>query len=56
MCNFEPNSKARSLVGKEEQIIGLFSAYSDKNSGAGDNITFNFATKMINLVISHTQK
>lgn len=56
MYNFEPNSKARSLVGKEEQIIGLFSAYSDKNSGAGDNITSHFATEMINLVISNAQK
>lgn len=56
MYNFEPNSKARSLVGKEEKIIGLFSAYSDKNSGAGDNITSHFATEMINLVISNAQK
>ena len=54
--NFEPNSKARSLVGKEEQIIGLFSAYSDKNSGASNNITSHFATEMINLVISNAQK
>lgn len=56
MYNFEPNSKARSLVGKEEQIIGLFSAYSDKNSGASNNITSHFATEMINLVISNAQK
>ena len=54
--NFVPNSKARSLVGKEEQIIGLFSAYSDKNSGASSNISSHFATEMINLVISNAQK
>ncbi|NLO38288.1 MAG: LacI family transcriptional regulator [Ruminiclostridium sp.] len=54
--NFVPNSKARSLVGKEEHVIGLFSAYSDKNSGASSNITSHFATEMINLVISNAQK
>jgi len=56
MYNFVPNSKARSLVGKEEQIIGLFSAYTDKNSGASSNITSHFATEMINLVINKAQK
>jgi LacI family transcriptional regulator len=54
--NFVPNSKARSLVGKQEHIIGLFSAYSDRNSGASSNITSHFATEMINLVISNAQK
>lgn len=54
--NFEPNSKARSLVGKEEPIIGLFSAYSDKNSGASKNITSHFASEMVNLVVNNAQK
>ncbi len=54
--NFVPNSGARSLVGKKEHIIGLFSAYSESNSGAGENITSHFATEMINLVVSEAQK
>lgn len=54
--NFVPNSGARSLVGKRERIIGLFSAYSESNSGAGQNITSHFATEMINLVVSEAQK
>ncbi|MBR2281228.1 MAG: LacI family DNA-binding transcriptional regulator [Spirochaetales bacterium] len=54
--NFVPNSGARSLVGKPERIIGLFSAYSESNSGAGENITSHFATEMINLVVSEAQK
>ena len=54
--NFVPNSKARSLVGKKEHIIGLFSAYSYNNLGTGSNITSHFATEMINLVISNAQK
>ena len=54
--NFVPNSGARSLVGKHERIIGLFSAYSESNSGAGENITSHFATEMINLVIGEAQK
>ncbi len=54
--NFVPNSGARSLVGKHERIIGLFSAYSETNSGAGENITSHFATEMINLVVSEAQK
>jgi len=54
--NFVPNSGARSLVGKHEKIIGLFSAYSESNSGAGENITSHFATEMINLVVSEAQK
>ncbi len=54
--NFVPNSGARSLVGKKERIIGLFSAYSESNSGAGENITSHFATEMINLVVSEAQK
>lgn len=53
--NFEPNSQARSLVGKKEQIIGLFSTYSEKSSGAGD-IASHFATEMTNLVINDAQK
>ena len=54
--NFVPNSKARSLVGKKEHIIGLFSAYSQKNSGASSDITSHFATEMINLVVNNAQK
>lgn len=54
--DFVPNSGARSLVGKHERILGLFSAYSDSNSGAGENITSHFATEMINLVISEAKK
>lgn len=54
--NFVPNSRARSLVGKQEQILGLFSGYSDSNSGAGSSITSHFATEMINLVVSEAQK
>ena len=54
--NFVPNSGARSLVGKHEHIIGLFSAYSDSNSGAGENISSHFATEIINLVVSEAQK
>lgn len=56
MYNFQPNSKARSLVGKEEQIIGLFSTYSDKNIGVSKNITSHFATEVINLVARNAQK
>lgn len=55
MYNFEPNSKARSLVGKEEPIIGLFTAYSNKNSGVSKNITSHFATEMVNLVVNNAQ-
>lgn len=54
--NFEPNSKARSLVGKEEPVIGLFSAYTDSNSGVGEEITSHFATELINLVVNEAQK
>lgn len=54
--NFVPNSGARSLVGKKERIIGLFSAYSESNSGAGENITSHFATEMIHMVVSEAQK
>lgn len=54
--NFVPNSGARILVGKKERIIGLFSAYSESNSGAGEDITSHFATEMINLVVSEAQK
>lgn len=54
--NFEPNSKARSLVGKEEPVIGLFSAYTESNSGVGAEITSHFATELINLVVNEAQK
>lgn len=54
--NFEPNSKARSLVGKEEQIIGLFSAYSESYSGASKDISSHFATELVNLVANSAQK
>ncbi len=54
--NFEPNSKARSLVGKEEQIIGLISAYSGKYSGASKNITSHFATELVNLAVNSAQQ
>lgn len=54
--NFVPNSGARSLVGKKERIIGLFSAYSESNSGAGENITSHFATEMIHMVVTEAQK
>ena len=54
--NFEPNSKARSLVGKEEQIIGLISAYSGSYSGASKNIPSHFATELINLAVNSAQQ
>ncbi len=54
--NFEPNTAARSLVGKEEPVIGLFSAYTDRNTGAGEEITSHFATELINLVVNEAQK
>lgn len=54
--NFEPNSKARSLVGKEEQIIGLISAYSESYSGASKNISSHFATELIHLAVNSAQK
>ncbi|MCR5279213.1 MAG: LacI family transcriptional regulator [Lachnospiraceae bacterium] len=54
--NFEPNSRARSLVGKEEQIIGLFSAYSQQYSGVGKDISSHFATELVNLVANSAQK
>ena len=54
--NFEPNSKARSLVGKEEQIIGLISAYSGSYSGASKNIPSHFATELINLAVNSAQE
>ncbi len=55
MYNFEPNSQARSLVGKEEQILGFFSTYSEENAGAGE-ISSHFATEMIHLVVDKAQK
>lgn len=54
--NFEPNSRARSLVGKQEQIIGFFSAYSESYSGASKNISSHFATELVNLVANRAQQ
>ena len=54
--NFQPNTAARSLVGKEEPVIGLFSAYTESNAGAGEEITSHFATELINLVVNEAQK
>lgn len=54
--NFEPNSSARSLVGKEEPVIGLFSAFTKSNDGAGEEITSHFGTELINLVVDEAQK
>lgn len=54
--NFEPNSRARSLVGKQEQIIGFFSAYSEAYSGASKNISSHFATELVNLVANRAQQ
>ncbi len=54
--NFEPNSRARSLVGKEEQIIGFISAYSGSYSGASKNIASHFATELVNLAVSSAQQ
>jgi len=54
--NFEPNTAARSLVGKDEPVIGLFSAYTESNAGAGEEITSHFATELINLVVNEAQK
>lgn len=54
--NFVPNNAARSLVGKEEPVIGLFSAYTESNAGAGEEITSHFATELINLVVNEAQK
>lgn len=54
--NFAPNSRARSLVGKEEQIIGFFSAYSEHYSGASKDIPSHFATELINLVANRAQE
>ncbi len=54
--NFEPNSRARSLVGKEERIIGFISAYSGSYSGATKNIASHFATELVNLAVNSAQK
>lgn len=53
--NFEPNSQARSLVGKKEQIIGFFTTYSNESSGT-THVTSHFATELTNLVINAAQK
>lgn len=55
MYNFEPNSQARSLVGKEDQILGFFSTYSEEHAGAGE-ISSHFATEMLHLVVDKAQK
>lgn len=52
--NFEPNSQARSLVGKKEKIIGFFTTYSNESSGA-THVTSHFATELTNLVINYAQ-
>lgn len=54
--NFVPNSNARSLVGKEEPVIGLFSAFTDSTEGAGKEITSHFATELISLVVNEAEK
>lgn len=54
--NFEPNSSARSLVGKEEPVIGLFSAFTKGNDGAGEEITSHFGTELVSLVVDEAQK
>lgn len=54
--NFEPDSSARSLVGKREPVIGLFSAYTEADTGAGQEITSHFATELLNLVVNEAQK
>lgn len=53
--NFEPNSQARSLVGKKEQIIGFFTAYSNESSDS-THVTSHLATEITNLVINAAQK
>lgn len=53
--NFEPNSSARNLVGKAEPVIGLFSAFTKSNDGAGE-ITSHFGTELVNLVVDEAQK
>lgn len=53
--HFEPNSQARSLVGKKEMIIGFFTTYSNESSGA-THVTSHFATELTNLVINAAQK
>lgn len=53
--NFEPNSQARSLVGKKEPIIGFFTTYSEESSGS-THITSHFATELVNLVVNAAQK
>lgn len=54
--NFAPNSRARSLAGKQERIIGFFSAYSEAYSGASKNISSHFATELVNLVANQAQQ
>ena len=51
--NFEPNSQARSLVGKKEPIIGFFTTYSEE--GGNTHVTSHFATELVNLVVNAAQ-
>lgn len=53
--NFEPNSQARSLVGKKEPIIGFFTTYSEE-AGGKSRVTSHFATELVNLVVNAAQK
>lgn len=53
--NFEPNSQARSLVGKKEPIIGFFTTYSQE-TGGNSHVTSHFATELVNLVVNAAQK
>ena len=52
--NFEPDSSARSLVGKKEPIIGFFTTYSEE--GGKTHITSHFATELVNFVVNAAQK
>lgn len=53
--NFEPNSQARSLVGKKEPIIGFFTTYSQE-TGGNSHVISHFATELVNLVVNAAQK
>ena len=53
--HFEPNSQARSLVGKKDKIIGLFSAFKSE-FGDGAHIPTDFPSQMISLITSEAQE
>lgn len=53
--NFEPNSQARSLVGKKEPIIGFFTTYSEE-AGGDNHVTSHFATELVNLIVNAAHK